>query len=138
MKYMLLIYGPEAAPTAALTGAPTASPASAPTGSGSLVPDFAPWLAYTEWLIDKGIYLAGDPLAPVATATTVRIRDGQRSVTDGPFAETKEVLGGYYLIECDDLDLAIEAAARCPGAGLGSLEVRPLGEMPGRPGDAPA
>jgi hypothetical protein len=122
MKYMLLIYGPDAAPT----------------GSGSLMPDPAPWVGYTQWLVDKGIYRGGEPLASVATATTVRVRDGQRSVTDGPFAETKEVLGGYYVVECDDLDLAIEAAARCPGAATGSMEVRPLGEMPGRPGDAPA
>lgn len=134
MKYMLLIYGPEAAPTPA----PTADASAAPAESATQMIDFAPWLAYTRWLLDKGIYRAGDPLAPVATATTVRVRDGQRSVTDGPFAETKEVLGGYYLIECDDLDLAIEAAARCPGAAMGSLEVRPLGEMPGRPDDVSA
>ncbi len=75
------------------------------------------------------MFRAGEPLAPAA-ATTVRIQDGRRLITDGPFAETREVLGGYYIIECGDLDTAIDAAARCPGALYGSLEVRPIAEMP--------
>lgn len=65
-----------------------------------------------------------------SSATTVRIRDGNRLVTDGPYAETKEVLGGYYIIDCDDLDKALEAAARCPAAFGGSVEVRPIIGMP--------
>ena len=115
MRYMLLIYGPDG----------PADPAV------SQMDDYAPWIAYTQWLQDKGIYLGGEPLEPTSTATTVRVRDGRTSVTDGPFAETKEALGGYYIIECDDLDTALEAAARCPGALVGSMEVRPLGTMPG-------
>ena len=87
MRYMLLIYTPEEAP-----------------GDGEApMPDMAPWNAYTDWLREKGIYQAGDPLAPSSAATTIRVRDGQRLTTDGPFAETKEVLGGYYIIETDDL-----------------------------------
>ena len=71
---------------------------------------------YTAWLSETGQYLGGEALQPVSDATTVRVRDGRRVVTDGPFAETKEHLGGYYLIEARDLDAAIEAAARVPGA----------------------
>ena len=69
---------------------------------------------------------AGDALADVEQATSVRVRDGERIVTDGPFAETKETLGGYYLIDVEHLDDAIEAARRCPGARYGTIEVRPL------------
>jgi hypothetical protein len=74
----------------------------------------------------KGIYLAGEGLQPTSTATTVRVRDGERLVTDGPFAETKEQLGGFYLLECENLDEAIEWAAKIPGAQGGSIEVRPV------------
>jgi hypothetical protein len=84
------------------------------------------WFDYSEWLQQQGWMLAGDPLQDVEHATTVRIRNGETLTTDGPFAETKEQLGGYYLLECDDLDQAIEAATRCPGALNGSIEVRPL------------
>jgi hypothetical protein len=112
MRYMLLIYGPEMAPS-----------------GGASMPDMEPWNAYTQWMIDTGIYRAGDPLAPSADATTVRVQDGRRLTTDGPFAETKEVLGGYYIVDCPDLDSALEAAARCPGAAYGSIEVRPLVDM---------
>lgn len=113
MQYMLLIYGPEQAP-----------------GDGAAaMPDMAPWNAYTEWLQEKGIFKAGDPLAPSSSATTIRVRGGKRLTTDGPFAETKEVLGGYYIVETDDYDLALEAAARCPGALYGSMEVRPIVDM---------
>ncbi len=114
---MLLIYGPDT-----MGGEP-----------GGQMPDLAPWTAYTQWLIDKGIMKAGEPLAPTSAATSIRVRDGQRLTTDGPFAETKEVLGGYYIIECDNLDLAMEAAARCPGATEGTIEVRPImdiGDLP--------
>jgi hypothetical protein len=72
------------------------------------------------------VSLAGDELAPTSTATTVQVRDGERLVTDGPFAETKEQLGGYFLIDVDDLDAAIDIAARMPTVYQGSIEVRPL------------
>ena len=116
MRYMLLIYGEEAQQDDGGSGdAPEVSP---------------PWLEYTGWLLREGIHTAGERLATSSSATTVRIRDGNRLVTDGPYAETKEVLGGYYIIECDDLDKALEAAARCPAAFGGSVEVRPIIGMP--------
>ena len=71
-------------------------------------------------------YLSASPLQPVSTATSVRVRDGKRLVTDGPFAETREQLGGYYLVEAKDLDAALGIAARIPGAKTGSIEVRPI------------
>jgi hypothetical protein len=95
-----------------------------------LMGEMAPWLEYTAWLKDSGLYVAGEPLAPTSSATTVRVRDGRRQTVDGPFAETKEVLGGYYIVEAPDLDTAIDAAARCPGALYGSMEVRPIVEIP--------
>ena len=85
--------------------------------------------AYSAWLDREGILRGGERLGSSESASTVRVRDGRRIVSDGPFAETKEVLGGYYLIECDDLDRAIDAAARCPGAALGAIEVRPVVDM---------
>jgi hypothetical protein len=75
---------------------------------------------------EAGVLLGGEGLQPTATATTVRVQDGDRVVTDGPFAETKEQLGGYYLVECKDQDEAIEWAAKIPGAQHGSVEVRPV------------
>ena len=114
MQYMLLIYGNEAAMAAS-----TVPPAEA----------YAPWIAYTQAMKDAGVFRAGDPLAPTASATTVRAPGGTRKVQDGPFAETKEQLGGYYLIEAADLDAAIDWAAKCPGALYGSIEVRPVGMM---------
>jgi hypothetical protein len=80
---------------------------------------------YTQELIAAGVLRGGAELAPVHTATTVRVRDGKIACTDGPFAETKEQLGGYYLIDCANLDEAIQWAAKCPSAGVGSMEVRP-------------
>lgn len=80
-----------------------------------------------------GKYLGANPLQPVSTATSVRIRDGKRLVTDGPFAETREHLGGYFLVDAKDLDEAIGIAARIPGARRGTVEVRPVIEMPGLP-----
>lgn len=77
----------------------------------------------------SGHYLAASPLHPTSTATSVRVRDGKSIVTDGPFAETREQLGGYYMIECDTLDQAIEAARRIPSADTGSVEVRPVMEF---------
>src|SRR5687768_672009 len=81
----------------------------------------------------SGRYLAASPLHPVSTATSVRVREGRRLVTDGPFAETREQLGGYYLIDAPHLDEAIEIAGRIPGARRGTIEVRPVMEIPGLP-----
>ena len=80
-----------------------------------------------------GQYLGASPLQPASTATTVRVRNGKRVVTDGPFAEAREQLGGYYLVEADHLDEAIDIAGRIPGARAGTVEVRPLMEIPGLP-----
>ena len=77
-------------------------------------------------LARSGQYLAAAPLQPVAAATSVRVREGKRLVTDGPFAETREQLGGYFLIEAPDLDAALSWAQRCPGVAYGSIEVRPI------------
>ncbi len=82
-----------------------------------------------------GQYLAASPLQPTAMATSVRVRDGRRFVTDGPFAETREQLGGYYLIDAKDLDEAITVAEKIPMARKGTVEVRPLIEIPGLPSD---
>ena len=81
--------------------------------------------AYTKALTDAGVMVGGAGLQPPPLATTVRLRDGKRQVQDGPFAETKEQLGGYYVIEVPDLDQALDWAARCPSASNGSVEVRP-------------
>lgn len=116
MRYMLLIYAPEAAD---------------PEPPDPAV--MKRWYDYSAELDESGAMLAGDALQPTATATTVRNRDGERHVTDGPFAETKEVLGGYYLIDVDSLDEALDWAARCPGADHGSVEVRPVLELPPAP-----
>jgi hypothetical protein len=82
--------------------------------------------AYTESVKGSGHYLGGNPLQPVHTATTLRSRNGKLSTTDGPFAETKEQLGGYYLIEAKDLNDAIQVASRIPSVKTGSIEVRPI------------
>lgn len=82
-------------------------------------------------LMLKGQCLRAAPLHPAATATSVRVRDGKRIVTDGPFAETREVLGGFYLIDVADRDEAVAVAARQPGARIGTMEVRPVLEIPG-------
>src|SRR3989442_9257930 len=87
----------------------------------------------TQDLNLKGQYLGAGPLHPVATATSVRLRDGKRLVTDGPFAETREQLGGYYLIEAKDLDEAIGIAERIPPARVGTIEIRPVLEIQGLP-----
>ena len=84
------------------------------------------YMAFTEDIKRSGQYIGGNPLQPTQTATTVRVRQGKISTTDGPFAETKEQLGGYYLINAKDLNEAIQVAARIPGARSGSIEVRPI------------
>jgi len=93
---------------------------------GQMMQDYG---AFTESIRGSGHYKGGNPLQPVATATTVRVRDGKTMTTDGPFAETREQLGGYYLIEAKDLDDALAVAARIPSARIGSIEVRPILKM---------
>jgi hypothetical protein len=113
MKYLCMIYSAEAE-------WPKLPPAEAEKW-------MAEYMAYGAELKDKGHYIMSQRLQPTHTATTVRVRDGKLSTTDGPFAETKEQFGGYYLIEANDLNEAIQLAARCPGARHGAVEVRPLG-----------
>jgi hypothetical protein len=115
MRYLLLIYGDEA-------GWAGRTPQEQEAEMGA-------WNEYTQWLTDKGWMLGGEALVSTQEATTVRVRDGKTLTTDGPFAETKEQLGGYYLIECDNLDLAIEAASKIPSLDRGSLEIRPILEF---------
>lgn len=120
MKYLLLIYGEEAAMEAAMAG---------------MTPDeqtaqIKVWYDYGDWLAEKGWLVAGDALQATSTATVVRAPDGKPVITDGPFAETKEQLGGYYLLDVANLDEAIEAGARCPGATFGTIELRPIQEFP--------
>jgi hypothetical protein len=87
------------------------------------------YFAFTEDIQKSGHYLGGNALQPTQTATTVRVRNGKLSSTDGPFAETKEQLGGYYLVEAKDLNEAIQIAGRIPSARFGSIEVRPIQEF---------
>ena len=87
---------------------------------------FGEYGTFTESIRASGEYVAGDALQPTSTATTVRIRDGKTLVTDGPFAETKEQLGGYYLVDAKDMDEALKIAERIPSARYGSIEVRPV------------
>lgn len=116
MEYMILIYGDESAwPN--LT-------------EDQLKAMYAEYGAYTQELVKAGVMRAGSALKPVVTATTVRVRGGKVINTDGPFAETKEQLGGYYLIDVPDLDAAVKWAGKCPGAKNGSCEVRPLAPSP--------
>ena len=87
------------------------------------------YMAFTKDIIDRGLMKGGEALQATATATTVRVRDGETLTTDGPFAETKDQLGGFYLVDCKDLDEAIEVAARIPDARRGLIEVRPIMEI---------
>ena len=93
---------------------------------GQMMQDYG---AFTESIRGSGHYKGGNPLQPIATATTVRVREGKTMTTDGPFAETREQLGGYYLIDAKDLDDALAVAARIPSARIGSIEVRPILKM---------
>ena len=116
MRYMLLIYGDQSQV--------------AEWTQEDMQAEFEAYARYTEWLEKRGWLSAGEALQPTGTATTVRLREGEVLATDGPFAETKEQLGGYYLIECDNLDQAIEAAGKVPAARGGSIEIRPIMELP--------
>jgi hypothetical protein len=119
MKYLLLIYENEAA----FAGIPEAE-------QGKI---FEEYMTYTKGIKKGGQYIGGEALEPVSTATTVRVKNGKTVTTDGPFAETKEQLGGYYLVEAKNLDEAIRLAAGIPASRSGSIEVRPI--MPTPPVD---
>jgi hypothetical protein len=123
MKYLLLIYGNEVAMEAAMSNTPPDQQAA----------EAKAWYEYGDWLKEKGWYLAGEALQPTSTATSVRASDGKPIVTDGPFAETKEQLGGYYVLDVGNADEAIEAGGRCPGAMFGTIELRPILEFPDQP-----
>jgi hypothetical protein len=118
MKYMLLIYLEEHA-----------------LGEAERQHCYAESTQLAHELKANGQFLATAPLQPTSTATSVKVRDGKRLVTDGPFAETREQLGGYYLIEAKDLDSAIGIAGRIPGARVGTVEIRPVIEIPGLPNE---
>ena len=87
------------------------------------------YFAYSQAIRDEGIFVDGNPLPGREAARTVRVRDGARSVADGPFAETKEIVGGYYVVDCETLDQALDAAGRIPSARFGAIEVRPIAQM---------
>ena len=112
MQYLLLIYRNEAEMAA-----------TPPAELASLTAEF---MEFNKGIIQAGQFKAGDRLKPTSTASTVRVRNGKVAITDGPFAETREQLGGYYLVEAKNLDEAIGIAARIPGARVGSIEVRPV------------
>lgn len=116
MRYILLVYGSETELDADVRD-------NCYIESAALARDLAA----------SGIYRDASPLHPVATATSVRVRDGKRTITDGPFAETREQLGGYYLVDTETLDEAIAVAERIPGARWGTIEIRPVMEIPGLP-----
>jgi hypothetical protein len=112
MRYLLLIYGDEQA-QAGMTGAEGAAQAEA-------------YNNFTKDIVDRGLMQGGEALQPTSTATTVRVRNDETLTTDGPFAETKEQIGGFYVIECKDLDEAIDWAAKLPHAENGTTEIRPV------------
>ncbi|WP_044237761.1 YciI family protein [Chondromyces apiculatus] len=117
MQYMILIYDDESVW------------ASMPEAQSQQL--FGEYRAYTEEMTKAGVLRGGDALKPVSTATTVRVREGKTLTTDGPFAETKEQLGGYYIVEVPDLEAALKWAAKCPSAAIGSIEVRPVMDFSG-------
>lgn len=115
MRYAALIYGNEAV--------------GATMTDDQRTEEYNAYVGFQEFVGKSGALLGGDALLPTSSATTVRVRDGKVLTTDGPFAETKEQLGGFYLLKCDNLDQAIEIAAKIPGAAKGSIEVRPIMEF---------
>ncbi|MEL6983749.1 MAG: YciI family protein [Actinomycetota bacterium] len=116
MRYMLLLYSAE-----------DAGPQPETEEFGA---EMEKWFAYTNEITEAGHMLGGEALQGSETATTVQVRDGKALTTDGPFAETKEVLGGFYMIDVPDLDAAREWAAKIPSAPYGSVEIRPIMEIP--------
>jgi hypothetical protein len=119
MKYMLLLFGDRAA--GPVPGSPE---------FGRMLQEYG---AATDAMREAGVLLDTNPLQPESTATTVRVRDGERQLTDGPYAEIKEMLGGYFLVDCPTLDDAVKWAAMIPAAKYGSVEIRPIMEMEGPP-----
>jgi hypothetical protein len=117
MRYLVLIYGPDFDPAA--------------IPPEDMERENAAYAVFTKEVRDRGVMEGGEALQPTRTATTVRVQDGRTIVTDGPFAETKEVLGGFYLLNVKDLDEALELAAKIPAAARGSIEVRPIMELAG-------
>ena len=117
MRYLLLIYGPE-------------RPVDVEIPPEEMKAEMDAYTAFSTEVHERRVFEGGEALEPTPTATTVRVRDNDTLVTDGPFAETKEQLGGYYLLDCRDLDEAIELAAKIPGAKRGSIEIRPIWEIP--------
>jgi hypothetical protein len=115
MKYLLMIYANEALETAM-----------PPAEMGALMQAYG---AYTDALVKAGALQAGERLRPVTDATSVRVRNGKSEVLNGPYADTREQLGGYYVIDVPDLDAALQWAARCPSSTIGTIEVRPIWEM---------
>ena len=115
MKYLILIFSNESAMESAT-----------PAQRDEM---HAAYMAYTEAMQKAGVLAGGERLQPTSTATTVRMTGGKTEVLNGPYAETKEQLGGYYLIDVPDLDAALSWASRCPGASRGTLEVRPIWAM---------
>ena len=116
MQYLLLIYGNEQ------------SSMNLPAAEREAIS--AEYMTFTQSIAKSGHYKGGNALQPSDSATTVRVRNGKRTTTDGPFAETREHLGGYYLVDAKDLDEAIALAERIPGARTGGIEVRPIRPMP--------
>ncbi|MBL8155945.1 MAG: YciI family protein [Anaerolineae bacterium] len=116
MQYMCLIYGNEANQT-----------------PEQIQAEMAAYNAFTAMVRDRGAFVSAEALHPTNAATTVRVRDGKRVTTDGPFAETKEQLGGFYIVNCKDLDEAIELASHIPGAASGSIEIRPVVDFSAMP-----
>jgi hypothetical protein len=119
-QYMLLIYGPT-------EGGPSPEEMQA---------EFPRWMQYTQELQSSGVMVAGDALQGADTATTVRVRDGETVLSDGPYAETKELLGGFYIVDVPDLDAALKLAARMPNIAYGSVEVRPVMVFDNQPSPA--
>ena len=117
MRYMMLIYDNEA-----ILESQTEAEQQAVFGG---------YMKFTQEVRQAGVMEAGDPLMPTSSATTVRVKNGKRLTTDGPFAETKEQLGGYYILNCKSLDEALAYAAKIPAAKYGCIEVRPIMEMGG-------
>lgn len=111
MKYILLIYGDQK---------------QSPTDEAEQMAEMQAYFAFSDEARQRGVMVSGEALTTVDTATSVRVRDGKTVTTDGPFAETHEQLGGYYVLDCKDLDEAIEFAAKIPGALRGTVEIRPL------------
>ena len=118
-QYMLLMHQPAEGGPRNAAGEPITSPE-------AMAEEHQRWVTFTQELKDAGLYVANNGLQGGEAATTVRVRDGETQITDGPFAETKELLAGYFLIDADDLDTALEHAARMPNATYGSVEVRPV------------